>query len=306
MTHLVDSAFSGLVAATFTPLDRFGEVDLPAIRPMVDALLAEGIAGLYVLGSTGEGPSLSFDERTAAAEAFVSATAQRVPVIVQVGSESLRQAQALAAHAQKIGASAISAVSPVYFRPSDLNLLVASMADVAAAAPDLPFYYYHIPAVTGVTVPMPEFLKLGSREIPTLQGIKFTSPRVDEFQACVEAHDGRFQMFWGTDEMLLAGLAAGARAAVGSTYNFAAAVSLRVLKAFTQGDWQAAQQAQSQTQRLVRAFVPFGPRAAQKAIMALVGRDCGPCRLPTATLTSQQAAGLRAELEAIGFFDWRV
>ena len=294
----------GLVAATFTPLHDDRSLHLDAVAPMVESLMDQGIGAMYVLGSTGEGASLTFDERCAVAESFVAAAHERLPVIVQVGSESLMQARQLAVHASRVGADAISAVSPVYFKPDSLETLVASMAEIAGGAPELPFYYYHIPAVTGVGVNAVEFLKLAEQRIANFRGVKFTSQNVFEFQTCVEYAQDRLQILWGLDEMLQCGLAAGADAAVGSTYNFAAAIYQRLLTAFAAGDMEAVRREQSRSQAIVRAFVPYGPRGAQKAIVRMIGIDCGPSRLPVPTLTPSQYAGLERELQEIGFFEW--
>ena len=303
MPQVIDP-LQGLVAATFTPLREDRSLHLEAIPPIVDRLADQEIAALYVLGSTGEGASLTFDERCAVAESFVCAADGRLPVIVQVGSESLMQARNLAAHASRVGADAISAVSPVYFKPDSVETLVASMAEIAGGAPELPFYYYHIPAVTGVGVSAVEFLKLAEQRIENLRGVKFTSQNVFEFQTCVEYAQERLQIFWGLDEMLQYGLAAGAVAAVGSTYNFATAVYQRLLTAFAAGDMETVRQEQLRSQAIVRAFLPYGPRGAQKAIMKMIGLDCGPSRLPVPTLTQTQYAALERELRDIGFFEW--
>ena len=103
---------SGLIPATFTPLNADGSLNLGLIEPMVDFLIGQKLTGLYVCGSTGEGVSLSTAERKTVAAAFVKATRGRVPVILQVGHTSLVEAQELADHAQEIGADAISAVPP--------------------------------------------------------------------------------------------------------------------------------------------------------------------------------------------------
>jgi N-acetylneuraminate lyase len=294
----------GMVAATFTPMRDDGSLNLDQIPVMVDQLIKQNIAAFYVLGSTGEGPSLAFDERREVAEAFVQAADKRIPVIVQVGSECLTQSAQLAEHAQRIGADAISAVSPVYFKPDSIDTLVASMARIARGAPDLPFYYYHIPAVTGITFDAIETLKAAEQLIPNFAGAKFTGPNVFEFQGCVEYAGDRLQLLWGLDEMLQYGLTAGAEAAVGSTYNFAAPLYARLLNAFAAGDTEAVRREQLRSQAIVRAFIPYGPRGAQKAIMKMVGRDCGPSRLPATSLTDQQYAALESDLREIGFFEW--
>ncbi|MCG8583259.1 MAG: dihydrodipicolinate synthase family protein [Pirellulales bacterium] len=303
MTALT-SPLKGLVAAAFTPLKSNGDINLGIVGSLVDYFVSHGMAATYVLGSTGEGLSLTADERRAVAEAFVEAAAGRLPVIVQVGCESLFQAQDLAAHAQQIGADAISAVSPVYFKPDSVEDLVDSMALVASGAPNLPFYYYHIPMATGLKGRAVEFLQLGQRRIETLRGIKFTSPDVHEFQACIEAAENRVEILWGLDEMLLFGLTAGAQTAVGSTINFAAPIYRRITEAIAAGDLDEARDYQSLSQLLVATFTPYGHRAAQKAIMSMVGPDCGPCRLPLRSLTARQTELLRKDLEAIGFFEW--
>ena len=294
----------GLLAATFTPMHADGAPNLAAIPGMIDHLERSGVAGLYVLGSTGEGPSLTFDERKAASSAFVEAARGRMPVIVQVGHESLDQARALASHAGAIGADAISAVSPVYFKPDSAATLVDAMAHVAAGAPDLPFYYYHIPSATGVSASMVEFLRLGGERIPNLRGIKFTSTDLAEYQQCLEFDRDRFAILYGRDEMLLSALASGASGAVGSTYNFAAPVYRRLMAAFDRGDFDAARREQSRSLALVDVVVRHGPRASQKAIMGLIGIECGPCRLPIRSLDGPERDALRSDLEAIGFFDW--
>src|SRR5690554_2274667 len=105
----------GLIAATFTPMKEDGSINLEPIGPIVDQLIEDGVEGLYVCGSTGEGPSLTTEERCRVAAAYTEAAAGRIPVIVQVGHTSLEDARHLAAHARRIGADAISAVAPYYY-----------------------------------------------------------------------------------------------------------------------------------------------------------------------------------------------
>ena len=116
----------GLIAATITPLRQDGEVDAGAIAPMIDRLIATGVTGLYVCGSTGEGMSLTCEERKQVVEETVKASADRVPVIVQVGHNSLADATTLAAHAEACGADVISATCPSYFKVDDTSNLVGA------------------------------------------------------------------------------------------------------------------------------------------------------------------------------------
>ncbi|MEY4941656.1 MAG: N-acetylneuraminate lyase [Verrucomicrobiota bacterium] len=130
---------TNLVAATFTPFRADGSVHLARIKPVIDRVLAQGVSGLYVCGSTGEGPLLTTEERKAVALAHVKAARGRVPVVIQVGHNSPMDARALAAHAQQIGADAISATPPGYFKPDTLEDLIKVLAQIAGGAPKLPF-----------------------------------------------------------------------------------------------------------------------------------------------------------------------
>lgn len=294
----------GLVAATYTPVDDDGAVDSTIVGPMVDHLLGSGINGLYVCGSTGEGMSLTSSERKIVAEAYVRAAEGRLPVIVQVGHNSLAEARQLAAHAQEIGADMISATCPSYFKVGTVAGLVDCMAEVAGGAPDLPFYYYHIPALTGSALDVVEFLKRAGDHIPNLVGLKYTDTKLFEFQECLELDDARFDVVWGCDEMLLGALATGSRGAIGSTYNIAAPLYQRIIAAFGDGNLDEARRLQSLSVKMIRTLNHFPFHPAMKAVLDMRGLSMGGCRLPQGCLSGSDANALRTELDAIGFFEW--
>ncbi|MCR9117868.1 MAG: dihydrodipicolinate synthase family protein [bacterium] len=293
----------GLVAATYTPLSSDGGVNVNVIPQMVDHLLSQGVAGLYVCGSTGEGMSLTSDERRTVAQAYVEATAGRVPVIIQVGHNSVAEARQLAEHAQQIGANVVSATCPSYFKVGDCETLVQSMAEIAGGAPDLPFYYYHIPSLTGSAIDITEFMDR-SEGIPNLVGLKYTDTKLFEYQHCVELRDGAFDVVWGCDEMLLGALATGAAAAIGSTYNIAAPLYTRIIEAFNAGDLEAARRAQSLSVLMVRTLCRYPFHSAMKAVLAMQGIEVGDVRLPQNQLAKSDLTTLRNDLTKIGFFDW--
>jgi len=295
---------TGLIAATFTPMRADGSLWLEQVPAIVEALEGAGVTGLYVCGSTGEGMSLSGQERRAVAEAYVQAAKGRFKTIIQVGHNALAEARELAAHAQEIGADAISAAAPSYFKIDSVEALADCVAEVGAGAPELPFYYYHIPVLTGVAVDMVELLPLAAGRTPNLAGMKYTAPTVHEFQACLELDGGRFDVVWGCDEMLLSALAVGARGAIGSTYNFAAPLYGRVMAAFGQGDLAAARRWQLLSVQMVNVMKRYPFLTAMKRVMAMVGVDCGPCRLPQGRLDGAQEKQLKGDLDALGFFDW--
>ncbi|NOX54968.1 MAG: N-acetylneuraminate lyase [Planctomycetes bacterium] len=295
----------GVIAAAVTPMDEQGKLRLGKIREVVDRLIEDGVNGFYVCGSTGEGVSLTSAERRQVAEAFVDAVAGRGPVLVQVGHNSLAEARELAAHAQQIGATAVSATCPSYFKINSVDVLVDCMAEVAAGAPELPFYYYHIPSLTGVPLSMAAFLERGSQRIPNLVGMKYTATTLPEFQACIELQHRRYDILWGTDEMMLAALATGATGFVGSTYNLAMPLYRRVIEAFEAKDIPTARAWQSRAVGMVRVLEQWPMLPALKAVLAMLGVDVGPCRLPHPRLAAPDRERLRSQLQSIGFFQWR-
>jgi len=294
----------GLVAATFTPMRADGELDLAKVRPLVEQLLADGVTAAFVCGSTGEGPLLTSDERRATAAAYVEAAQGRMPIVVHVGHSSPAEARLLAAHAQSIGAAAISAVAPWYFKPPSVELLVDCLTPIAAGAPKLPFYYYHIPALTGVALDAVEILQQAGQRIPNFVGAKYTAPTLDEFQAMVNLEGGRFDVLYGRDEMLLAGLGVGATGAIGSTYNFAAPLYRRVIDAVGAGDHAEARRCQGLAVDMIRALLRYQGLGTFKMLMKWQGVDCGPVRAPLVNPTAAQFAQCEAEMRRLGYFDW--
>jgi N-acetylneuraminate lyase len=281
-----------------------GSLNLEQVGPIADHLVNEKVAGIYICGSTGEGPLLSTEERLATAEAFVKAAKGKLQSIVQVGHASLSEARKLAAHAKSIGADGISAIPSTYFNTASLDILIDCLCEIVEPAKELPFYYYHIPRLTSVEFDMLEFLHKGSAKLPNLVGIKFSSKNIDELQACLNFQDGRFTILFGVDEMLLSGLCAGATGAVGSTYNFAAPLYLRIIEAYQQGNLDKARKYQAQSVAMVKILHRYRGNPAYKAMMKLLGINCGPSRLPLVTLNEQELESMKQELDEIGFFDW--
>ena len=295
----------GLVAAAHSPFHEDGSLNLAVVEKQAAHFLKSDVATIFICGTTGECHSLSLEERRALAKRwFEVARGMALKIVVHVGSNCLADARALAAQAQSLGAAAISALAPSYFKPRSLDALIACCADIAGAAPEAPFYFYDIPALTGVSFPMADFLARAPERIPTLAGLKFTNPDLMAYQFCLRADDGQWDVPFGVDEHFLGALAIGARGAVGSGFNFAAPVYQRLLKAFAAGDFAAAREEQFRGARLVRVLSGFGYMAAAKAVMGLLGVPVGPARLPETNLTAGQHEELRRELERMGFFQW--
>lgn len=293
---------SGLIPAVFTPFDKSGAVNLPQIRPYADKLVTDGADGVFVCGSTGECTSMTVAERKSVLEAWVEAAAGRMRVIAHVGGTCQADCIELARHAAGQRVDAVGAIAPFYFKPASVEELVDFYKPIAAAIAPIPFYTYHMPSVTGVNLPMKEFLEKGSREIPNLNGIKFTSNNFMEMLECIRLEDGRFDILNGFDEMLLCGMAVGARGGVGSTYNYSLSTYRNLYDAFLAGDIERARVFQQESVDIVHVIIRHGGGVrGGKAIMNHLGIDCGDCRLPFAPYTESEMHRLGEELDRIGF-----
>ncbi|MFZ0216753.1 MAG: dihydrodipicolinate synthase family protein [Candidatus Dormiibacterota bacterium] len=291
-----------MIAAVFTAFDGAGSVALDAIEQQAALLQRQGVDGAFVCGSTGEGPSLSSEERIGIARRWCE-VADGLEVIVHVGHTSLPEARTLAAAAFADGADGIAAFAPYYFAPAGPEALVDFCGEVAAAAPTLPFLYYHIPQRTHVHPPMPDFLDLARRRIPSFAGVKFTSPDLVEMARCVEAAAPDVTILSGPDELLLQALTVGVRGAVGSTYNLAAPHYRAVFEAFGAGDMTRATELQGRARRLIQIAIDSGGLPALKAMSRWLDVDCGGCRLPLRGLDAAGEAALRSAVEAAGLLD---
>lgn len=294
-----------MVAATFSPFSPEGALNLAVVPQQADYLLSHGIQTVFIGGTTGECHSLSLAERQAlAGRWFEVARGTPLQIVVHVGANCLADARALAGQAAQLKARAIAAMAPSYFKPRTVSALVDWCAAVASAAPETPFYFYDIPALSGVALPMPEFLAQAQDRIPNLAGLKFTNPDLLAYQLCLRMAGGRFDILYGIDEWLLAALALGGQGAVGSSYNFAAPIFQRLVRAFGRGDLAAAQTEQFRAAQLIQLLSRYGYLGAAKATLRMLGIDVGPVRPPLENLASDQMAALRRELEGLGFFDW--
>jgi N-acetylneuraminate lyase len=295
---------TGLVAAPFSPFDAKGALNLRLVEKLASSLVKNGVSGAFVCGTTGEGLSLTTAERMSLAQRWISVAPETLRIIVHVGHTSLADCRGLASHAEKIGAWAIGCCAPFFFKPGHVEDLVSFCAEVAAAAPSLPFYYYHIPSMTGVDIPVAQFLRAARNRIPTLAGAKFTYENLMDYAEAAQIEEGRYDLLLGRDELLLAGLALGVRGAIGTTYNFAAPVYQKIVAAFSHGDLAEARAQQARANAMISVLVRHGTLPAGKAIMKMIGLDCGPMRLPLRSPSELQQSHLREDLERIGYFEF--
>ena len=298
ITHL-----KGLIPAPHTPMLIDGQVNLSAIENQASLFRRNDIGAVYVCGTTGEGMSLTIEERLSVAQRWQDVAKGDIKVLVNVGHTCLKDCRTLATHSAKAGVFAISAMPPFYFKPAALDDLVEFYAGIAEAAPSLPFYAYHTPGLTGVNFKMSQFLEVASKRIPNLVGIKFNHVDLMDYAQCRAFENGRYDILYGVDEVLLASLPYGTIGAIGSTYNYAAPLYYDLMQAYSHGEMERAKDLQDQSIKIVNILLKYNVLAAGKSIMKLIGIDCGPVRLPVRNLTAQEMDQLRVDLESIGFFD---
>jgi N-acetylneuraminate lyase len=294
----------GLIAAPFTPMLPTGEINTRMIKPYAEKLKRDGLSGVFICGTTGEGMFLTSEERKEIAEFWSKEQTNEFKVIVHVGSTSGAKSKELAEHAQQIGAAGTGAMGPMFLKPARIKELVLFCKEVASGASDSPFYYYHIPSVSGINLSMTEFIKAAFAEIPNFAGIKFSDNNFVEMQKILNLEDGKWDILFGSDEILMAALSFGVKGAVGSTYNYAASLYLKLINEFQKGNIENARKYQLKSVEIVDVLSKYkGAIVAGKALMKAVGIDCGPCRLPLSNLSEEQYENLVNDMRDIGFFE---
>ena len=298
MEHL-----QGLIAAPFTPMHPNGTLNLSIIPAYYQMLKTNGVTGAFICGSTGEGVSLTISEKKAVAEAWVNCTKQDkdFKVMALLADTSIEDCKDLALHARNIGLYAVSFTSPYYFKPADVGMLAKVCVEIASVVPDLPFYYYHIPVLTGVSFPMFDLLKEMDGKIPNFAGIKYTHEDFMDFLSCLHFKNGKYDILWGRDENMLPALSIGAKGAIGSTFNYAAPLYYNLIDAFNNNNLLLAQSLQQKSIDMIRLLGKYGGIATGKAYMKIIGLDCGEFRLPVKNMSENDFDLFKKDTEQINF-----
>jgi len=302
---MMNKKIEGFIAAPLTGFTSDGSVNPDVIPRYAEMLSTNGIAGVFVNGTTGEGMSLTLEERQTLAKCWVESAPQGLRVIIHVGYACQAESQVLAVHAAEIGADGIGQIGPVSFKPASVEALVDYVAITAASTPNLPYYYYHMPSMNNVFFPMIEFIQLADQVIQNLGGIKYTHDDISDYKQCLEFEDGKYDILFGRDEFLVDGLHAGALGAVGSTYNIMAPLYINLVKAFRADDFENAQRLQAisaDTCRILYKTGGFG--SGLKAVLRKIGLDMGGMRHPQVNLSSKTVMDLESSLQKSGMFNF--
>ena len=294
----------GLIVAPFTAFTSDGDVDVTRVGEQAKYYRDNGISGVFACGTTGEGSALTPDERKRLLREWAKYRGEDLAVIAFVGGTSVREAQDLARFASECGLDAVAMTAPYYQKAANVHELALTLAEVAAAVPHLPVFYYHIPVLTHVAFPMIDLVREADALIPNFAGLKYTDYDLMDFQLCLEFKDRKYTMMYGRDEMMLPALSIGCTAFVGSTYGYNAPVYLAVMEAFARGDLVRAAALQYEANKLITFLGKYG-NGAGKAFMRAAGLDLGPCRHPLTTLSEEKYQALLRDLRETAFDQYK-
>ncbi len=291
--------FKGIMPALVTPLTTEGKVNKEAIRQILDYDYAEGAAGFYICGSTGEGPVLTEAQRREVAEAVMEHNDGRGVVINHVGAASPEEVMRLASHAREIGCDAVSSVLPnFYFQYgfAEINDYYKRLSDAAG----IPILAYAQGMMAGTDV---VGLMRSLIDIENVIGIKFTLMNFYDLHRIKLLNNGDINVINGPDEMLVCGLTMGADAGIGSTYNVMCREYCRLFDAFKAGDYETAREQQYKVNKVIEVMIKHGVFRTVKHMLSYAGIDAGSTVFPGAALADSEKADIKKELQAIGYFE---
>lgn len=268
-------------------------------------LKENGVEGILVNGTTGEGVSQSVEEREKTAEAWVEACkATGQTVMIQVGGTNLKDVKRLAAHAEKLRVSSILCLADLFHRPKNVNDLLDYLKSVSEAAPDTPLLYYHIPGFTGIDIDVKEMLEKAD-VVPTLVGLKFTDNDLSVGASCLVVGSGKHPVFLGSDTILAAALALGFDSAIGTTLNMLPKQNIEIKTAMDGGDVKRASEAQKILTSAVKSIFKHGSWVGtmKSAMNLMTPVDVGPVREPLKPIPPEKLNQLKQELISLKLFN---
>ncbi|MGL4374666.1 MAG: dihydrodipicolinate synthase family protein [Turicibacter sp.] len=275
--------FKGVVPAVLTVFDKDENIDEVGMRQLVSHLIGKGVHGLYLTGSTGEGFTMTSEERMRVVEIVMDETAGRVPVVVHVGAIGTKVSIDLAKHAESVGADGISSVPPFYWRFNE-DQIVKYYQDISDAT-NLPMIVYNVPLVG--LLGMNAIKRLAA--IENVKGIKYTALSLYEITQIKDEIGEDFLVYSGADEMALAGLLAGADGIVGSFYNVMPELFLNIYNAVQAKDMDLAQDLQRQAVEIIMYALSYPSfYALMKTMLKWMDIDAGYCRRPFENVTKEK------------------
>jgi 4-hydroxy-tetrahydrodipicolinate synthase len=280
----------GIFPPVITPFNEDESVDNAGFRVVIDRLISNGVHGIFVLGSTGEGYTLTKDEKTHVIDLALEIVGGRVHLMVGTGAITTRESIELTQYAEKVGADCISVLTPYFISPTQDELYYHYKAMLESVS--IPILAYNNPARTCVNL-LPKTAAHLAQEFSHFIGIKDSSGDLSQTTEYVQVCPPTFRTMIGRDSQIFAGLTNGAAGAVPATANVAPSLAVDIYERTIQGDYVGALGAQERLAPLRRAFTLGTFPLVIKEAMAMLGRPGGPCRRPIQPLSAEKKDELR-------------
>lgn len=284
------SKYSGIIPAFYACYDEIGEINPCAVEKFTDHLIAKGVKGVYVGGSSGECIYQSVSERKLVLEHVMKRAKGKITVIAHIAANNTRDSMELAAHAESLGVDAIASIPPIYFHLPD-HAISEYWNDISSAAPNTDFIIYNIPQLAGVALSKKCLATMLKN--PKLIGVKNSSMPTMDIQIFKAMGGDDFIVFNGPDEQLTSGLAIGAEGGIGGTYGVMPEVYIKMKSLFDNGEVKKASEIQHKANEIIYKMCSCTGNlyAVIKAIIRIRdGIDLGSVRKPLPALTESDIA----------------
>lgn len=235
------SKYQGVIPAFYACYDEDGNVSAEGVKRLARHLLAKGVKGVYVNGSSGEGIYQSVAEKKLILESVMSEVKGKMTVIAHVGCNNTADSMELAAHAESLGVDAVASIPPIYFHLPEYAI-AQYWNDISSAAPNTDFVIYNIPQLAGVALTMPLFREMLKN--PRVAAVKNSSMPVQDIQMFKMEGGKDFVVFNGPDEQFISGRAIGADGGIGGTYAVMPELFLKANELFMAGKLDEAREVQ--------------------------------------------------------------
>lgn len=288
----------GVIPPIVTPLTKEGKVNEKVLRELVNHLIAEGVHGLFPLGTTGEFYAFNNEEAKRILEIVIEETAGRVPVYAGANHITTRGVIEFIKIAEQVGADAVSVLTPMFV--SQTQQEVYAHYKTIAESTDLPIIVYNNKPKTNVTVTPETIAKLA--EIENIVGVKDSTgdmTNTEEYIRLTRGNDN-FGVLMGRDTLIYAGLCYGTVGAIASCANVAPRIAADIYDKYVAGDLEGALEAQFKLAPLRIACSMGTFPAVIKEGLAMQGFEVGKCLEPIAEITENEKEKLRKVLKDMG------
>jgi len=285
--------FEGVFTAIVTPFTPDGALDDSAFRALLEAQIEGGVDGVVPVGTTGESPTLNFEEHHQVIERAIEVCRGRVKVIAGTGGNSTEEALELTRHAKDCGADGTLQVTPYYNKPSQQGLIrhFTAIADIG-----LPVVLYNIPGRTGIPIAVDTIAELAGH--PGIVAVKEAAGSVDQVSLLVRTCD--LTILSGDDMLTLPMMVVGAKGVISVASNIIPADVSKMVHAALGGDWETARGLHGRMHKLFcDLFLETNP-VPVKTSLAMMGKVGEVFRLPLCEMTASNRALLEATLREYG------